>query len=136
MFASSRLKSLFFPPTACFIRCSANSRCSTIACVHFGRQSSLANLKSSLFSELFDLFAITIPSSVKCIDHCAFQMCFSLRIVQFELPSQCWSICADTFEKCANLEPISLPSSIEFIDSARLFPSTIVSLLLSTLTTF
>jgi hypothetical protein len=38
MFASSRLRSRFFPPTVGFISCSPDTRCAPAARVHFGRQ--------------------------------------------------------------------------------------------------
>jgi hypothetical protein len=114
-FAFSKLRSLFLPPNICFLAANAFARCDYVACVHFGFDSSLGQLRSSVFASLRRICSITIPSSVKCIDN-AFGDCRLLRVVQFELPSHCWCISTLAFNGCPLLERISLPSSVEFID--------------------
>jgi hypothetical protein len=96
VFSYSRLRSLFFPPKA--------SLCS------------LRQLSRELFSRLWGIGVITIPSSVKRIESGAFASCRFLRVVQFEFPSHCGSIFSDAFDECSLLGPISLPSSVEFIE--------------------
>jgi hypothetical protein len=97
---------------------------SSVACVHFGDQSSLKQLTSGIFSGFHCIIAITIPSTVKRIENTALRDCNCLRIVQFELPSQCWHICTSSFLYCSSLKPISLPSSVAFIncEDFRRFP--------------
>jgi hypothetical protein len=117
------LVSLFLPRTVSFLGdCNCNN-CSSITCIHFGRQSSVAHLTRDVFSGLYGVIAITIPSSVKRIDRDAFGSYSSLRSVHFELPSACWRICALSFTIYhSRLEPITLPSSVEFIDCEDFFP--------------
>jgi hypothetical protein len=114
-FAHSGLRSLFLPPTLLFLAANAFIRCDSVACVHFGFRSSLGQLRLNVFAVLRRICAITIPSSVKCIDD-AFGDCHLLRVVRFELPSQCWCISTLAFAFCPLLERISLPSSVEFIE--------------------
>jgi hypothetical protein len=106
-FARLGLTLLFLPPTVRFICQGAFSDCSSVACVHFGHQSSLRQLSRWVFPGLSLISAVTIPSSVKRIQSDAFNNCCCLRIVKFEFPSQCWSICFDIFQNCRLLEPKS-----------------------------
>jgi hypothetical protein len=98
-------------------------RCFSLLCVHFGHPSSLRQLSGEIFSGLFRINAITIPSRVKCVTGGAFSCCNSLRIVQFEFPSQCWRICTSAFGNCPLLDPISLSLSVEFINCEGFNPS-------------
>jgi hypothetical protein len=88
--SGSSFRSQFLPDAVSFSDEYAFYHLSSLACVHFGRQSSLTQLKSSVFDECRCISAIPIPASVKHIHNRAFKDCLWLRMVQFKLPSQCW----------------------------------------------
>jgi hypothetical protein len=88
-FGHSALRLLFFPPSVRFLGENVFHHCCSVACVHFDCQYSLKHVTRMVFSELCQISAIAIPSSVKCINSKAFRECGLLRMVEFELPSQC-----------------------------------------------
>jgi hypothetical protein len=117
-FTESPLRSVFVPQSVRLIGNSAFSSCYDVACIHLDRHSSFGQLTSTVFSQLGDLSAITIPTSVTRIQCYAFQYCGNLRYVTFELPSQCRRIAYGAFWSCHCVKSVSLPPSVEFIDQA------------------
>jgi hypothetical protein len=129
--------SLFLPRTLRFLGYNIYRDYSSITCVHFGRQSSIARLARNIFLGLYYLFAITIPSSVKRIDRNAFRSCFSLRSVHFELSLYVgvFALCHSTLIIHDSNQSLSLHQSNSSIAKISV-QCTIVSHLLQTVATF
>lgn len=67
------------------------------------------------FKGLQELTSITIPSSVKSIEHSAFEGCKNLKSVTFGEDSKLESIGNRVFYNCQSLTSIDIPNSVESI---------------------
>lgn len=61
----------------------------------------------------YEMKKVTIPSSVKSINSCAFESCYSLKEVN--IANGVKSINSSAFSCCLNLESISIPDSVDYI---------------------
>lgn len=76
----------------------------------------MTNISSGAYRGREDIRSVTIPASVKSIDHTVFSGCTNLTTVKFSEGSELTSIGNNAFSGCTSLESIEIPASVEVIE--------------------